>query len=85
MADPRLYRSEYYVWLEAGQEEQILTTAELLDKLKATLSQHAEDLPPDVQQLSGLDQQAHYLLDSACELSVGRGEFFQWYMVRLEK
>lgn len=85
MPDPRLYESDTYVLLEAGQAEQFLTTDELLDKLRSLIRDRQDDLPRDVQRFSTLDEQAAYLLENSCELDLGEGQFVQWYVVRLEK
>ncbi|MFM9265514.1 chlororespiratory reduction protein 7 [Tychonema sp. BBK16] len=80
-----LYDEDTFVVLETNQPEQFLTVAELLEKLKAVLASGQEDLPRDVQKLSGVEAQAKYLIDTYCELDVGPGKFLQWYAVRLEK
>jgi hypothetical protein len=85
MPDPRLYQSDTYVFLEPGQPEQFLTEAEALNKLQTVLTGYAEELPPDVQRLSSISDQAKYLLETSCELPLGSGQSLQWYMVRLEK
>ncbi|PSB23877.1 chlororespiratory reduction protein 7 [Stenomitos frigidus] len=85
MPDPRMYESDTFVLLESGRSEEFLSTAELLDKLKAALSQRQDDLPRDLQRFTSLQEQAQYLLETSCELDVGPSEFLQWYAVRLEK
>ncbi|MFM2062467.1 MAG: hypothetical protein RLZZ507_2137 [Cyanobacteriota bacterium] len=81
-----MYEQDNFVVLETNQEEQFLTAAELLEKLKNTLQQLAfDDLPPDVQKFQSVTEQAQYLIDTSCELDVGRGKYLQWYAVRLEK
>ena len=80
-----LYDEDTFVVLETNQPEQFLTVVELLEKLKAVLAQEHEDLPQDVQKISGVEAQAKYLIDTYCELGVGPGKFLQWYAVRLEK
>ena len=80
-----LYDEDTFVVLETNQPEQFLTAVELLEKLKAVLSQEHEDLPQDVQKFSSVEEQAKYLIDTYCELDVGPGKFLQWYAVRLEK
>jgi Protein CHLORORESPIRATORY REDUCTION 7 len=85
MVDPRLYQSDTFVLLESGQAEQLLTAAELLEKLKVALLHLGDDLPSDVSQFATIEEQAKYLLETYCELTVAPGEFLQWYMVRLEK
>ena len=80
-----LYDEDTFVVLETNQPEHFLTAAELLEKLKAVLAQEHEDLPQDVQKISGVEAQAKYLIDTYCELDVGAGKFLQWYAVRLEK
>lgn len=85
MPDPRMYESNTFVVLEPDQTEQFLSTAELLEKLKAILAQRQNDLPRDLQPFTSLQDQAQYLLETSCELDVGPNEFLQWYAVRLEK
>jgi hypothetical protein len=85
MADPRLYDSEMFVLLETNQPECFLTAEELLDKLKSVLSQVQTALPPDLQGLANLDEQAQKLLNTACEFDLGPDRYLQWYAVRLEK
>ncbi|MEG4198115.1 chlororespiratory reduction protein 7 [Microcoleus sp. Pol12A5] len=80
-----LYDEDTFVVLETNQSEQFLTAAELLEKLKAVLTEEHEDLPQDVQKISGVEDQAKYLIGTYCELDVGAGKFLQWYAVRLEK
>ncbi|MCC3411109.1 MAG: chlororespiratory reduction protein 7 [Microcoleus sp. PH2017_29_MFU_D_A] len=80
-----LYDEDTFVVLETNQPEQFLTAVELLEKLKAVLSQEHEDLPADVVKFPSVEAQAKYLIDTYCELDVGPGKFLQWYAVRLEK
>ena len=85
MPDPRLYESETYVLLEPNQEEQFLSSAELLEKLKVVLAERQDDLPRELQSIASVQQQAQYLMETCCELDVAPGESLQWYAVRLEK
>lgn len=85
MVDPRLYEGDTYVLLAAGEAEQFLTTAELLETLQTVLAQRQDDLPRDLQGLSTLEAQAQHLLDTSCEIEVAPGQVLQWYVVRLEK
>lgn len=85
MPDTIMYDEGMYLLLETDQPEQFLTPAELLEKLKAVLAGQQDNLPPDLQQLPSLEAQAKRLVDTACELDVGPGQFLQWYAVRLEK
>lgn len=85
MPDSLMYEQDTFVLLEPSQPEQFLTTAELLEKLKAVLAQQQDNLPLDLQQLPSVEAQAQRLLDTTCELDIGPGQFLQWYVVRLEK
>ncbi|MDJ1181171.1 chlororespiratory reduction protein 7 [Roseofilum sp. BLCC_M91] len=85
MPDSVMYQSDGFVVLEANQPEQFLTEVELLDKLKACLSECQEELPRDLQKFTTLEDQAKYLMETSCELDLGPGTFLQWYVVRLEK
>lgn len=85
MPDSIMFQEDAFVVLETNQPEQILTTLELLEKLKAILSTRQDDLPRDLQKFTAVEKQAQYLIDTSCELDVGPGEYLQWYVVRLEK
>ncbi|HEY9639878.1 MAG TPA: chlororespiratory reduction protein 7 [Coleofasciculaceae cyanobacterium] len=86
MSNPLMYHAEdAYVLLEPNQPEQFLTPAELLEKLKAILADRQDDLPQDLAKFTDLHAQAQHLMETACELDVGPGQFLQWYVVRLEK
>jgi hypothetical protein len=86
MPDPLMYQQDNFVVLETNQPEQFLTAQELLDKLKLVLANLPhEELPTDLQNLESVDAQAQYLIDTSCELDVGRGKYLQWYATRLEK
>ena len=85
MPDSLMYQENHFVMLETAQPEQFLTAAEMLEKLRSVLSQHQDSLPRDLQSLPTIQAQAKYLLDTACELDVGSGDYLQWYAVRLEK
>lgn len=85
MADPIMYQEDAYVVLETDQPEVFLTAEELLEKLRGVLATHQAELSPDVQAISPVDAQAQYLMETACELNMGPGQYLQWYVVRLEK
>jgi len=80
-----MFQEDAYVLLETNQPEQILSPTELLEKLKAVLSQRQDDLPRDVQKFTSIEEQAQYLMETSCELDVGPEGYYQWYVVRLEK
>ncbi len=85
MRDSIMFQEEAFVVLETNQPEQLLTPVELLEKLKAILSERQDDLPRDLQKFSSVEEQAQYLMETSCELDVGPTEYLQWYVVRLEK
>jgi len=85
MPDSIMFQEDAFVVLETNQPEQIITSAELLEKLKATLATRQDDLPRDLQKFTSVEEQAQYLMETSCELDVGPGEYLQWYVVRLEK
>ncbi|HEY9636977.1 MAG TPA: chlororespiratory reduction protein 7 [Coleofasciculaceae cyanobacterium] len=85
MPDSIMFQEDAFVVLETNQPEQFLTSAELLEKLKAILVIRQDDLPRDLQKFSSVEEQAQYLMETSCELDVGPGEYLQWYVVRLEK
>jgi hypothetical protein len=85
MSNSLLYSEDYFVVLETNQPEQILTAAELLDKLQEILAARSDNLPRDVQKIQPLEAQAQHLLATTCELDLEPGLYLQWYAVRLEK
>ena len=85
MPDSIMFQEDAYVVLETNQPEQILSAEELLDKLKAVLSQRQDDLPRDLQKFTSVEEQAKYLMETSCEMEVGPEGYLQWYVVRLEK
>lgn len=85
MADSLMYEEDMFVLLVPGQEEEILSVAELLDRLKAVLRDRQAELPRDVAKFTTLEDQAQYLLNTACEFLLEPGQTLQWYAIRLEK
>ena len=85
MPDSIMYQEDAYVVLEPDQPEQILMPDELLEKLKAVLADRQDDLPQDLQPFATVDEQAKFLMETACEFDVGPNSYLQWYVVRLEK
>jgi REP element-mobilizing transposase RayT len=85
MSAASMYDEEYFVVLETNQSEQILTVAELIEKLRSLLSTRQNDLPADLQKISSIDDQVRYLIDTSCEIDMAPGEYLQWYAIRLEK
>ncbi len=82
-----LHQEDYFVLLETNQPEQILTAAETLEKLTQVILQQGADLPLGLglEQFDVPSEQAQFLLDTVCELTLGPDEYLQWYAVRLEK
>ncbi len=85
MSDSLMFNNDAYVVLETNLPEQLLTPAEMFDKLKEIVIKFDEDLPIDVRQISGTDNRVRHLLDTSCELDLAPGQYLQWYSVRLEK
>ena len=85
MSDSLMFNNDAYVVLETDRPEELFTPAEMFAKLKQIVIEFADDLPIDVQQISGVDARVQYLLDTSCELDLAPGEYLQWYVVRLEK
>lgn len=85
MADSLMYQEDMFVLLVPGAEEEILTPAELLEKLKRVLRDRQDDLPREVAKYATVDAQAHYLRENACDLELQPGKLMQWYAIRLEK
>ncbi len=89
VSETQLYSENYFVVLTGSQPEEILTAAELEAKLAAILTTFpVQDLPRPVQRLETIGDRVRLLIDTTCELTFDgddRGDFMQWYAVRLEK
>jgi hypothetical protein len=85
MQNSLMFNNDAYVVLETDKPEELLSPAEMFVKLKEIVVKFADDLPIDVRQISGVDRQVQYLLDTSCELDLAPGEYLQWYVVRLEQ
>ena len=85
MSDATLYSEEMFVLLVPGEEEVFLTSDEILERLRALLLGHQNDLPRDLQKFKTVEAQAKSLRDTSCEFEVAPGISWQWYAVRLEK
>jgi Protein CHLORORESPIRATORY REDUCTION 7 len=85
MSDSLMFNNDAYVVLETNRPEELLTPVEMFAKLKQIVTEFADDLPIDVQQITGVDARVQYLLDTSCELDLVPGQYLQWYVVRLEK
>ncbi|MBD2105048.1 chlororespiratory reduction protein 7 [Leptolyngbya sp. FACHB-261] len=87
MADSLMHGDEnHYVVLETNQSEQLLTSEEMVVKLRDVLRRLPEsELPSDLLSLPTVEARVKRLLDTVCEIDLGPGEFLQWYVVRLEK
>jgi hypothetical protein len=80
-----LNQEEYFVILETSQPEEIVTAAEMHGKLVAWILAHPGELPRGLEAFPTTSDQADHLMDTVCELPMPKGEFFQWYAIRLEK
>ena len=80
-----MYKEHGFVVLEPDQPEQILTSQELLEKLKGILVNRQEDLPRELEKFTTVEGQAEYLMENFCDLDMGSDSYLQWYVIRLEK
>ncbi len=85
MPDSIMYQEDGFVVLEPDQPEQILTSEELLEKLKNILLTRQNDLPRELQKFTTVETQAQYLMENFCDLDMGANSYLQWYVIRLEK
>jgi hypothetical protein len=85
MPDPIMYQEDAYIVLETDQPEMFLSAEELHQKLVAILAQRQDNLPYELRNIEGLQNQASHLMETACELDMEPGQYLQWYAVRLEK
>ncbi|ACB50170.1 conserved hypothetical protein [Crocosphaera subtropica ATCC 51142] len=85
MPDSIMYQEDGFVVLETDQPEQILTSQELLEKLKAILLTRQDDLPKELEKMTTVEDQAQYLMENFCDLDMGSDSYLQWYVIRLEK
>jgi len=86
MPHPLMYNEDYFLVLQSGESEQILTLPELWDKLRGVLTAaNITQIPQDLQRFKTVEEQVQYLINTSCELNIVPGDFLQWYAVRLEK
>ena len=85
MSDKSMYSEEYFVILEANSPEQILSAAELKEKLETVLKTRVAPLPRELKKFESFEDRTQYLLENCCELELSPGNLLQWYAVRLEK
>ena len=85
MSNSIMYQEDGVVVLEPDQPEQILTSQELLEKLKGILVNRQEDLPRELEKFTTVEGQAEYLMENFCDLDMGSDSYLQWYVIRLEK
>ena len=85
MSNSIMYQEDGFVVLEPDQPEQILTSQELLEKLKGILVNRQEDLPRELEKFTTVERQAEYLMENFCDLDMGSDSYLQWYVIRLEK
>ena len=85
MSNSIMYQEDGFVVLEPDQPEQILTSQELLEKLKGILVNRQEDLPRELEKFTTVEGQAEYLMENFCDLDMGSDSYSQWYVIRLEK
>ena len=55
-----MYQQDAFVVLEPNQQEQFLTPAELVQKLKGILAPRQDDLPLELQKFTSVETQAQH-------------------------
>lgn len=80
-----MYEEDHFVLLVPGEQEQILTAAELVERLTQLLRDRQTALPYDLAKFATVSEQVTYLLNTACEFELEPGRTLQWYAIRLEK
>ncbi len=68
-----------------GADEEILTAAELQQRLETILGDRQSDLPRDLAKLPTVEAQAKSLINTACDFELQPGQTMQWFAIRLEK
>lgn len=85
MSDSIMYQEDAYIVLEADNPEEFMTPEELQDKLKNILRSGKVVIPRELTKFESIEEQAKHLMENYFELDVGKDNFLQWYVVRLEK
>ena len=83
MSDPLIRSCDYYVILEPGKVEEILSAEDTLKWLEHWLEK-LETLPKDLQEQTSIKECAQRLIDTACDLQISPNINLQWFAVRLE-
>ena len=80
-----MYEEDHFVLLMPGAAEEILTAAELQQRLETILGDRQSDLPRDLVKLPTVEAQAKSLINTACDFELQPGQTMQWFAIRLEK
>jgi hypothetical protein len=81
--DRTLYDNpEYYVFLTPEGIEEILTVAQMQDRLEALVATTTANLPTNVLAMADAKERTTYLLANYCELQETDGGYYQWYACR---
>ncbi|MEM6433926.1 MAG: chlororespiratory reduction protein 7 [Cyanobacteria bacterium P01_D01_bin.115] len=80
-----MYEEDHFVLLMPGAAEEILTAAELQQRLETILGDRQSDLPRDLAKLPTVEAQATSLMNTACDFELQPGQTMQWFAIRLEK
>jgi hypothetical protein len=81
--DRTLYDNpEHYVLLTDNGIEEILTAAEMQDRLEGLVATTTANLPTNVLAIADTKERATYLLANYCELQETDGSYYQWYACR---
>ena len=80
-----MYEESYFVLLMPGAAEEILTAAELHQRIETILRDRQADLPRDLAKQPTVTAQAQYLINTACDFELQPGQTMQWFAIRLEK
>lgn len=80
-----MYAEDHFVLLMPGEEEEILTAAELHQHIESILRDRQDELPYDLAKLPTLEAQTEYLINTACDFELQPGQTMQWFAIRLNK
>ncbi len=83
MSNPLIHEVDYFVILEPGKDEMILSAVETQEWLVKWLKK-IDELPKDLMTIGSVHKMAERLIETSCRLEVEPGYNIQWFAIRID-